>query len=223
MQHVAPAHIRSFKPRRGRVTPGQQRALDALADTYVLPWSPHPLDLADAYGRSAPLVLEIGFGMGEATALMAAADPERDLLAVDAHTPGTGALLRRLEQESLTHVRVAEGDAVGLLRDMLAPGSLDEVRVFFPDPWPKARHAKRRLVSAPFAALVAERLRPGGRLHVATDWPAYAAQVLAVLGASPAFEVVSRDRGSRPVTRFEGQGLAAGRPPHDVVAVRLPR
>lgn len=178
-----------------------------------------PLAAAQVFGRAAPLVLEIGSGMGEATVAMATADPGRDVLAVEVHTPGVGALLRRIELAGLTNVRVVEADAVEVLRDLLAPGSLDEVRVFFPDPWPKSRHAKRRLLGPAFADLVADRLRPGGRLHVATDAVSYAEQTLRVLARHPGFEVVSRSRGDRPVTRFEQQALAAGRPPYDVVAV----
>ena len=179
-----------------------------------------PLDAAAAFGRTAPLVLEIGSGTGEAAVAMAAADPTRDLLAVEVHTPGVATLLRRVEQEGLRNVRVAEGDGLQVLGAALGPGSLDEVRVFFPDPWPKSRHAKRRLVTRSFAALVADRLRPGGRLHVATDWPSYAEQVLEVVAASPDLAVVSRERGDRPLTRFERRGVAAGRPIADVVAVR---
>ena len=179
-----------------------------------------PLDAAAVYGRTAPLVLEIGSGTGEAAAVMAAADPARDLLAVEVHTPGIATLLRRVEDEGLRNVRVVEGDGLQVLSDALGPGSLDEVRVFFPDPWPKSRHAKRRLVTPAFAALVADRLRPGGRLHVATDWASYAEQVLEVVGASPDLEVVSRERGDRPLTRFERRGTAAGRAITDVVAVR---
>jgi tRNA (guanine-N7-)-methyltransferase len=212
--------VRTYKTRKGRVTAGQADALARLWPTYGVEPDGHLLDLPRLFGRAAPTVLEIGFGMGEATARMAAADPGRDVLAVDVHTPGIGNLLRLVEQARLTNVRVLEGDAVVVLHEMLGPGSLDEVRVFFPDPWPKGRHAKRRLVSAPFVGLVAQRLRAGGRLHVATDWAAYAEQALAVLDAAPALTVVSRERGDRPVTRFERQGLDAGREPHDVVAVR---
>ena len=212
------APVRTFKVRR-RVTTGQADALARLLP--VLGVDPGvPFDAARIYGRQAPLVLEIGSGMGEATAAMAAADPDRDVLAVDVHTPGLGNLLRLLEQAALTNVRVLEADAREVLRDLLPPGSLDEVRVFFPDPWPKARHAKRRLVTAEFLDLVATRLRPGGVLHVATDWASYAEQVLGALGPHPAFELVSRDRGARPLTRFEQRGLEAERSPHDVVASR---
>ena len=179
-----------------------------------------PLDAAAVYGRTAPLVLEIGSGTGDAAVAMAAADPSRDLLAVEVHTPGIATLLRRVEEEGLRNVRVVEGDGLQVLRDALGPGSLAEVRVYFPDPWPKARHAKRRLVTPAFAALVADRLQPGGRLHVATDWGSYAERVLEVVGASPDLELVPQDRGDRPLTRFERRGLAAGRPITDLVAVR---
>jgi tRNA (guanine-N7-)-methyltransferase len=212
--------VRTYKTRRGRVTGSQAGAVARLWPTYGVDVDGRPLDLPKRFGRTAPVVLEIGFGMGETTARMAAADPDADVLAVDVHTPGMGNLLKLVEAGGLRNVRVADGDALVLLRTMLPPATLSEVRAFFPDPWPKARHAKRRLVSPSFCALVATRLRPGGRLHVATDWPAYAEQVLGVLSASPDFAVVSRDRGARPVTRFEHQGLDAGRPAHDVVALR---
>ena len=212
------APVRTFKVRR-RVTAGQADALARLLPSHGVDGSA-PFDAVRVFGRSAPLVLEIGSGMGEATAAMAAADPDRDVLAVEVHTPGLGTLLRRVEAAGLTNVRVLEGDAREVLADLLAPGSLDEVRVFFPDPWPKSRHAKRRLVTPAFASLVASRLRPGGRLHVATDWASYAEQVEQVLAGSDELVVVSRDRGTRPVTRFEQRGLAAGRSPYDVVAQR---
>lgn len=212
--------IRSFKARR-RVTAGQAVALERLLPEYGIDLTV-PFDPVAVYGRKAPLVLEIGSGMGEATAAMAAADLERDLLAVEVHTPGVGSLLRRIESGGLTNVRVAEADGVEVLRELIRPGGLDEVRVFFPDPWPKSRHSKRRLVSASFADLVADRLRPGGRLHVATDAQSYADQALLVLAGHPAFEVVSRDRGDRLVTRYEQQALDAGRVAHDLVAVRRP-
>jgi tRNA (guanine-N7-)-methyltransferase len=173
------------------------------------------------FGRCAPVVLEIGFGTGEATAALAAADPGRDVLAVDVHTPGVANLLRLLDAGGLGNVRVAEGDALVLLRDMIGPGALDEVRVLFPDPWPKSRHHKRRLVTPPFAALVVSRLRPGGRLHVATDWPHYAEQVLAVVATEPSLAGGAVPRPARPVTRFEQRARTAGRPVVDVVAVRL--
>jgi tRNA (guanine-N7-)-methyltransferase len=163
--------------------------------------------------------------MGETTLAMAAADPARDVIAVDVHTPGAGALIRDLEAGGVSNVRVVVADALVVLGDMLAPGSLDEVRVFFPDPWPKLRHHKRRLVNGDFARLVATRLRPGGVLHVATDWTPYAQQTLAVVAAEPAlqnrFDGYAPRPAGRPVTRFERQGLAKGHPIHDVVAQRV--
>ena len=210
--------VRTYKVRR-RVTTGQAEALTRLLPAYGVEPG-RPFDPVEVFGREAPLVLEIGSGMGEATAAMARADPARDVLAVEVHTPGLGNLLRLVEAAGLRNVRVLEADAREVLRTLLAPGSLDEVRVFFPDPWPKARHTKRRLVTAEFADLVAERLRPGGRLHVATDWADYAAQAGSVLEQHPAYDVVSRERGDRPPTRFEERGLDAGRTSHDVVAQR---
>lgn len=210
--------VRTYKARR-RTSPGQVELLERLSPAYAVTVD-RPLDVAAVYGRSAPLVLEIGSGTGEAAVAMAMADPSRDLLAVEVHTPGVATLLRRVEEEGLANVRVAEADGLQVLTDALGPGSLDEVRVFFPDPWPKSRHSKRRLATPAFAALVADRLRPGGRLHVATDWAAYAEQVLEVVAASPHLEVASRVRGDRPLTRFERRGIAAGREIADVVAVR---
>lgn len=200
----------------------QHEALARLRPRWGVPVDGAALDLVRLFGRSAPVVLEIGSGTGEATAALAAADPERDVLAVDVHTPGVASLLRLAERAGLTNVRVAEGDALVVLRDMLPPGSLDEVRVLFPDPWPKARHHKRRLVQPPFAALVAARLREGGRLHVATDWPDYAEQVLDVVAADPHLSGGVVPRPARPVTRFEARAHAAARPVADVVAVRHP-
>lgn len=210
--------VRTWKARR-RTSPGQIEVLERLRPAYGVAVD-RPLDAAAVYGRTAPLVLEIGSGTGEAAVAMAAADPSRDLLAVEVHTPGVATLLRRLEQEGLRNVRVAEGDGLQVLAQVLGPGSLAEVRVFFPDPWPKSKHSKRRLVTPSFAALVADRLRRGGRFHVATDWSSYAEQVLEVVVGSPDLELLSRDRGGRPLTRFERRGLAAGRPITDVVAVR---
>lgn len=208
--------IRTYKARR-RLSAGQAAALDRLLPAYGVAVS-LPFDRTAVYGREAPLVLEIGSGMGEATAAMAAADPARDLLAVEVHTPGIASLLRRIEDLGLSNVRVAEADGSDVLR-LLAAGSVDEVRVFFPDPWPKSRHHKRRLLTADFAGLVADRLRPGGRLHVATDSVAYLEQTVQVLGGHPGLDVGYHERGNRPVTRFEQQALDAGRAVHDVVAV----
>jgi tRNA (guanine-N7-)-methyltransferase len=213
--------VRSYRHRRGRMGTTSTAALERHADR-VVTVDGSPLDVPALFGRTAPLVVEIGSGMGEATASMAAAEPERDVLAVDVHVQGLGRLLRRVEELGLTNVRVAEGDAVVLLRSMLAAGSLDEVRVFFPDPWPKARHAKRRLVQRGFLDLVADRLRGNGVLHLATDWAPYAAQMRELVRSHPSYDVVHEGERPthRPVTRFEQQGLDAGRTSYDVIARR---
>lgn len=224
MTELAPprTHILSFTPRRGRVSPRQRSAIDRLWDAFGLVVGTDPLDVETLFGRAAPLVVEIGFGMGEATAVMASADPDRNLLAVDVHTPGFGALLSHIEELGLTNVRVADGDAVRLFRHCLAPASVDEVRIFFPDPWPKTKHHKRRLVDVDFVALVGSRMRPGGLIRLATDWQHYADRMAPVLEASPDFDVVAdAGRGDRPVTRFEQQGIDAGRRITELVARRI--
>jgi tRNA (guanine-N7-)-methyltransferase len=216
---ISAAPIRTFKARRGRVTNGQAQALRRLGPALTFDLDGQSLDLDELFGRQAPRILEIGFGMGEATAQMAAALPELDLLAVDVHTPGLGSLLRALDAQDLTNVRVAEGDALILLTQMLDPSSLDGVRIFFPDPWPKRRHTKRRLITDEFCDLLASRLRPGGRLHTATDWPHYADQISEVLTRHPDFDLESTVPW-RPRTRFEKQGIDAGRPARDLAAIR---
>lgn len=216
---AAPTHIRSYKLRRGRVTVSQADALSRLRERYGVPDEPDVLHFPLLFGRVADVWLEIGFGMGEATAALAAAEPHLDVLAVDVHTPGVGSLLGRLEASELTNVRVAETDGVRLLRERLAPGSLAGVRLFFPDPWPKTRHVKRRLVTTAFCDLVASRLRPGGVLHVVTDVPAYAEQVQVVLAAHDAFTLGDGPAPARMTTRFERQAMAAGRPAIEVHAV----
>jgi tRNA (guanine-N7-)-methyltransferase len=180
-----------------------------------------PLDLARLFGRTAPVVLEIGSGMGEATAAMAAADPGRDWLAVEVHTPGIANLLALIERDGLTNVRVARGDALALLRWQLGPDSLDAVHVFFPDPWPKARHHKRRLIRPDNVALLRSRLAPHGTLHCATDWAEYAEQMRTVLDDDPGlvntYDGFAPRPPHRPVTKFERRGLAAGHRIHDLI------
>jgi tRNA (guanine-N7-)-methyltransferase len=210
--------LRSFKRRTSRVTATQADALDRLWPSLGVELDDGPLDITAIFGRSAPLVLEIGFGMGEATVEMAAAQRDLDLLAVDVHTPGLGGLLRDVEARGLTNVRVADGDANALL-PMLAAPSVYEMRIFFPDPWPKRRHWKRRLVDEAFLSLAAERLVPGGRVHVATDWPHYADWVRRLVAGHPSYDLVDCVPW-RPRTRFEVIGIDAGRPAIDVVAVR---
>jgi tRNA (guanine-N7-)-methyltransferase len=183
-------------------------------------------DAAALFGREAPLVLDIGCGMGEATAAMAAADPARDYLGVDVHTPGLGNLLvLAVDRAGLANVRAARGDAVELLRDLMKPGALDAIHVFFPDPWPKAKHHKRRLIRPDIVALMRDRLRVGGVLHCATDWTEYAEHMLEVLSADPGLR--NRHDGftprppSRPVTKFERRALQAGRPVSDLIFARV--
>ncbi|MGW2596381.1 tRNA (guanosine(46)-N7)-methyltransferase TrmB [Streptomyces klenkii] len=217
--------IRSFQPRRSRVTTGQGEALRRLWPKWGLDIDGlSKLDLGELFGDpELPVVLEIGFGMGEATAKMAAADPGTGILACDVHTPGQGNLLGLAERNGLDNVRVANGDAIILLREMLVPDSLAGLRVYFPDPWPKKRHHKRRLIQPEFLALAATRMAPGALLHCATDWEPYAEQMLEVLSAAPDFENTQSDGGFaprpdfRPLTRFEGQGLDKGHVVHDLL------
>lgn len=218
--------IRTYHPRGGRLSGRHHDALDRLYDAYGLAVAelPTPLDLAAVFGRTAPVVLEIGFGMGDATAAMAAADPGRDYLVVEVHTPGIANLLSLLERDGLTNVRVAVGDALDLARRCLPERSLDAVHAFFPDPWPKSRHHKRRLIQPTHVALLRSRLRRGGRLHCATDWAPYAKVMLEVLTADP--ELVDLHDGYaprpayRPETKFERRGVRAGRPAIDLIFER---
>ncbi|MEU2082048.1 tRNA (guanosine(46)-N7)-methyltransferase TrmB [Streptomyces albus] len=217
--------IRSFQPRRSRVTKGQRAALERLWPRWGFDVDGlHRIDLAELFGDpELPVVLEIGFGMGEATARMAAADPGTGILAVDVHTPGQGNLLRLADEQGLTNVRVGNGDAIILLREMLAPDTLSGLRLYFPDPWPKARHHKRRLLQPEFLDLAAGPLRSGAEVHCATDWEDYAEQMLEVLSAHPDYENTQPDGGyaprpaHRPLTRFEGQGLDKGHRVRDLV------
>lgn len=210
--------IRTFHPRRGRMSSRHADAHAALWPTFgltVTDGDRTPLDLAGLFGRQAPVVLEIGFGMGDATAAMAAADPQRGYLAVEVHTPGVGNLLALVGELGLANVRVACGDAMQLVH-RIAPGALDAVHVFFPDPWPKARHHKRRLIQRGNVALLRERLRPGGVLHCATDWPEYAMAMAETLDADPGLRRLPETPHGRPETKFERRGSAAGRPITDL-------
>jgi tRNA (guanine-N7-)-methyltransferase len=194
----------------------------------VLPYSASLLDARAVFGRTAPLAVEIGFGMGAATAAVAAAEPGVDLLGIEVHPPGVGALLQRIEADGLGNVRIVQHDAVEVLRDMIAPGSLAAVRVWFPDPWPKKRHHKRRLLQPAFVRLVAERLAPGGTLHAATDWVPYAEEMLATFAGEPLLADASLEGGfvprpaSRPETKFEVRGLRLGHAVRDLLFVRRP-
>lgn len=227
--------VRTFHPRRSPLGPGRRAALEHGWPLWGLsvhddalgtgPSGPDGLlDLAVLFGRRAPVVLEIGSGMGEAVAAMAAADPARDWLAVEAHLPGIAHLLGLVARAGLTNVRVAHGDGLDLVR-RIAPDSLDAVHVFFPDPWPKARHHGRRILATDHVALLRSRLRPGGTLACATDWEPYAEQALAVVGADPwlvnPFDGWAPRLDARPVTRFEQRALDLGHPVRDVRAVRV--
>jgi tRNA (guanine-N7-)-methyltransferase len=208
--------IRSFVMRRSRITSAQRRALDELGTRFLLPFSSQPVDLDLHFGRSAPRVLEIGFGMGKATADIAGARPDDDFLGVEVHPAGVGALLRLIDEQSLANIRIVQHDAVEVLEHMIAPESLDAVHIFFPDPWRKKRHHKRRLIQPEFVALLVSRMKPGAVLHCATDWANYAEQMLEVLSAEPALANTADGYARpehRPVTKFELRGLRLG---HDI-------
>jgi tRNA (guanine-N7-)-methyltransferase len=210
--------IRTFHPRRGRMGARHHDAIATYGPRFgltVIDGDRTPLDLAELFGRTVPTVLEIGFGMGETTAAMAAADPDRDYLAVEVHTPGVANLLALAGDQGLTNVRVAHGDALELAH-RIAPGALDAVHVFFPDPWPKARHHKRRLIRPENVRLLRRLLRTGGLIHCATDWPDYAAWMAGTLDADPGLKRL-HESAARPSTRFEQRGTRAGRPIVDLV------
>jgi tRNA (guanine-N7-)-methyltransferase len=214
-------HIRSFVLRQGRVSPAQQRSLDTLMPRYGIPYAAQPLDLELAFGHSAPKILEIGFGMGEPTAQIALAHPQNDYLALEVHPPGVGSLLKQIDAQDIQNIRIIQHDAVEVLRDMVNDATLDGVHIFFPDPWHKARHNKRRLIQAPFIAKLVQKIKPGGYIHVATDWQDYAEQVLAVLSAEPLLQNTATDYAEkpayRPLTKFENRGLKLGHGVWDLV------
>jgi tRNA (guanine-N7-)-methyltransferase len=216
-----PRPIRSFVRRTGRTTVGQARALQALGPEYLLPYREAPLDLAAAFGRDAPTILEIGFGMGEATAHIAAEMPQANFLCCEVHDPGVGALLKRIGELGLANIRIVQHDAVEVLEHMLAPDSLAGVHVFFPDPWHKLRHHKRRLIQPPLVDKLVDRLAAGGYIHCATDWEPYAQQMLEVLGAQPQLansaEGFAPRPAYRPLTKFENRGIRLGHGVWDVV------
>ena len=207
--------IRSYVLRAGRITAAQKRALEELLPRYGIPFAPATLDLDRVFGRAAPRILEIGFGSGDTLVGLAAARPDADFIGVEVHPPGVGHCLLALESRGLRNVRVVVHDAVEVLSRQVAPASLDEVLLYFPDPWPKKRHHKRRIVQPAFAALVADRLKPGGAFRLATDWEPYAAWMLEVLGACPGLANAAPGGGSierpgRGATRFENRGRRLG-------------
>ena len=213
--------LRSFVLRQGRLSSAQARARETLLPVHGLAFARQYLDLATLFGRTAPKILEIGFGMGETTATMAARDPQLDFIAVEVHTPGVGSLLRRIDEFKLCNVRIIQHDAVEVVREMIAPATLAGVHIFFPDPWPKKRHHKRRLIQPAFVALLASRLAPGGYVHLATDWEEYAAQMLYLLSAETSLVNTADGFAPRPAyrprTKFEVRGLKLGHGVWDLV------
>ncbi|MES2957077.1 MAG: tRNA (guanosine(46)-N7)-methyltransferase TrmB [Pseudomonadota bacterium] len=216
--------IRSYVLRAGRMGSGQQRALAELGPRFVLPFQATVLDPVATFGRQAPVVVEIGFGMGQATAEIAALQVDTDFIGIEVHAPGVGALLQRIDQAGLGNLRLVQHDAVAVLERMIRPGSLAGAHVFFPDPWHKKKHHKRRLIQPAFVALLTSRLAPGGRLHCATDWQPYAEQMLAVLSAEPLLANTSAAFAPRPeyrpLTKFEQRGLNLGHGVWDLVFTR---
>ena len=219
-----PRPIRSFVVRAGRMGSGQVRALETLGPRFITPYRPQTLDTAGLFGRSAPVVLEIGFGMGDATAQIAQALPSTDFIGVEVHTPGVGALLKHIDEKQLSNLRIIQHDAVEVLEHMIAPGSLAGLHIFFPDPWHKKKHNKRRLIQPAFVAKLVTRLAPGAYLHCATDWQPYAEQMLEVLGAEPGLantaDGYAPKPAYRPLTKFENRGLKLGHGVWDLVFVR---
>ncbi|MCM0044935.1 MAG: tRNA (guanosine(46)-N7)-methyltransferase TrmB [Burkholderiaceae bacterium] len=213
--------IRSFVTRAGRLSTAQARALDTLGPAFCLPFDKQPLDLDAAFGRQAPTILEIGTGMGETTAHIAALMPDKNFLGVEVHMPGIGSLLKLIGERGLGNLKLVRHDAVEVVTQMIAPESLAAAHIFFPDPWHKARHNKRRLIQPPFVQLLSSRIMHGGYLHCATDWEDYAVQMLDVLSAEPALKNTADGYAQRPpyrpVTKFENRGLKLGHGVWDLV------
>jgi tRNA (guanine-N7-)-methyltransferase len=217
-------HIRSFVLRQGRVSNAQLRYHDEMMAQIGVPYVAAPHDLATVFGRSAalaPKILEIGFGMGETSATIAAANPGNDYLGIEVHTPGVGSLCKLIAEGGIANLRIVQHDAVEVLRDMILPEVLSGAHIFFPDPWPKARHHKRRLIQPPLVALLASRLKPGAYIHCATDWEEYAQQMLEVLSAEALLENTAAGFAPRPdyrpLTKFEQRGLRLGHGVWDVI------
>jgi tRNA (guanine-N7-)-methyltransferase len=213
--------VRSFVLRQGRMSAAQQRALDTLLPRLGIAYSPEPLDFAAVFRRIAPVIMEIGFGMGETTAAIAAENPQLDFLGLEVHGPGVGALLNRVEAAGLGNVRVIQHDAVDVIARMIPQASLAGIHIYFPDPWPKKRHHKRRLLRPAFVHALAQRLGPGGYLHAATDWDEYAQEILATFSDEPLLANTVPDFAPRPAwrpqTKFETRGLKLGHGVRDIV------
>ena len=223
-----PRTIRSFVRRTGRTTLGQAKAFADVGPQFLLPYAAAPMDFSVVFDRAAPTILEIGFGMGEATAHIAALMPEKNFLCCEVHTPGVGALLKQIDARNLTNIRILQHDAVEVIDHMLPLAGLDGAHIFFPDPWHKTKHNKRRLIQSPLIAKLAARLKPGGTLHCATDWQPYAEQILEVLSAEPLLENTADSAsdgyapkpGYRPLTKFENRGIKLGHGVWDLVFTR---
>ena len=213
--------IRSFVLRQGRVSNAQRRAVDTLLSVYGIAYAPGALDFERVFDRRAPTILEIGFGMGETTASIARAQPQNNYLGIEVHTPGVGGLLKLIDEGGLSNLRIIQHDAVEVLQHMIAPASLSGAHIFFPDPWPKKRHHKRRLIQPGFVALLTSRLAPGAYVHAATDWQDYAEQILAVFAAEPGLANTTQGFAQRPdyrpLTKFESRGLKLGHGVWDIV------
>ncbi len=222
--NLSARHIRSYVLRQGRISPAQQRACETLLPRFGIQYSAQQLDLKQIFGRDAPKILEIGFGMGDSTATIALAHPENDYLALEVHTPGVGNLLKLIDLHHIANIRIIQHDAVEVLRDMIGHATLDGVHIFFPDPWQKARHNKRRLIQVAFIAQLVQKLKPGGYVHVATDWQDYAEQALAVLSAEPLLKNMAEDYSPRPsyrpFTKFEQRGIRLGHEVWDLLFMR---
>ncbi len=230
-----PKNIKSYVKRAGRTTTGQAKAFEVWGPQYLLQYAPEPLNMTKAFGlngqdaATAPVILEIGFGMGEATAHIAKVRPHDHFLCCEVHEPGVGALLKRIGEQDIHNIRILQHDAVEVIDNMLPLSSIDGVHIFFPDPWHKSRHNKRRLIQTPLIAKLAARLKPGAYIHCATDWEPYAVQILEVLSAEPLLKnTADATNGGyaqkpdyRPLTKFENRGLKLGHGVWDVVFQRV--
>ena len=230
-----PKNIKSYVKRAGRTTTGQAKAFEVWGPQYLIQYAPEPLNMAKAFAlngqeaATAPVILEIGFGMGEATAHIAKVRPQDHFLCCEVHEPGVGALLKRIGEQDIQNIRILQHDAVEVIDNMLPLSSIDGVHIFFPDPWHKSRHNKRRLIQTPLIAKLAARLKPGAYIHCATDWEPYAVQILEVLSAEPLLKnTADATNGGyaqkpdyRPLTKFENRGLKLGHGVWDVVFQRV--
>ena len=220
--------IKTYVLRAGRMGPGQTRAFDQFGPEFLVPYQTEWLDAAALFGRAAPLILEIGFGMGDATAKIAQTRADDNFLCCEVHAPGVGALLKRCGEEGIGNIRIVQHDAIEVMDHMLGDNSLDGVHIFFPDPWHKSRHHKRRLIQSPFVNRLAKHIKPGGYLHLATDWAPYAEQMLHVVSAEPLLKNTAIDPSGftpkpsyRPLTKFENRGLKLGHVVWDLVFTKV--